>query len=375
LADLIDVVNQTRAQRDNLWVLAVDVPSGLDADTGLPSASTVFADATVMLGGAKQGLLLPSAFPYTGTLLFADIDVVDGPIWAPRILYRESAQGLAARPAGDAHKGTFGRLLVVAGSELYVGAALLTCAAAARSGAGIVTLAAPGWLRNIAASRAPEVTFLSLPDGRSDEAAATALDAIASHLAGFTALAIGPGLSMDPYTLTLVEGVLRERARLAIPTVVDADALNALAQIDGWARWSGENLVLTPHPGEFARLAPHRDDGSPPWRQARVGAEEWGVTLVLKGACTVIADPSEVWVHARPNPALATGGTGDVLTGMVGGLLAQGLEPSEAARLAVWAHGEAARRARHGSLDRGLLPSDLLGEIPEALGTVLGPRV
>jgi NAD(P)H-hydrate epimerase len=368
LAEVIEELNRCRAEASGLTVVSVDGPSGLDADQGVADGPAVLADATVVLGGAKRGLLLPDAARYTGQLIFAEIGIVSEPVDAPSVLDLPSVRGLLAPPPPDAHKGTFGRLLVIAGSERYVGAAYLTCAAAARAGAGIVALAAPPWLRDVIASQLPEVTYVLLPDPGPAGDPVGCMEAILRQLDGFDALAIGPGLSTDGGVPELVEQVLRQRAGRGIPAVVDADALNCLAQRPGWKDWVGTDVVLTPHPGEFARLAPESERDSTAWGQAEAAARAWSTTLILKGGCTVVSGPGGTWVHPRPNPALATGGTGDVLTGLVAGLLAQGIGVDEAARLSVWAHGEAAGRI--GVLSRGLIASDLLREIPPALDLV-----
>jgi NAD(P)H-hydrate epimerase len=153
---------------------------------------------------------------------------------------------------------------------------------------------------------------------------------------------------------------------------VDADALNVLARLPSWAKWIGGDVVMTPHIGELRRLAPTEDLATPPWEIARRYATAWGVTLVVKGAFTGIGSQSEAWVNACPNPALATGGTGDILTGIIGGLLARGLQPQAAARLGVWVHSQAGERAARGLSAGGLMASDLLPEIPRALAAVVG---
>lgn len=372
LAEIIETLNARRAADPMLTVVAVDSPSGVNADTGEAPGPAVRADATVVLGGAKRGLLSTVAAPYIGRLVFADIGIVDGPVVAPQVLTAPSVRGLLAPRPPDAHKGTFGRLLVVSGSDQFVGAAYLVCAAAARAGAGVVTLAAPRWLRDVVAGRLAEVTYLPLPDGGPGAEPAASAERVAAELDRFQALAIGPGLSTEGGVPEFVEAILRTRAERGTPAVLDADALNILARIPGWADWIGDGVALTPHAGELGRLATDIEPGEAPWEVAQRLARNWRVTLVLKGPFTAIGSPRGAWVQAAPNPALATAGTGDVLAGIIGGLLARGMEVDAAARLGVWAHSRAAERAARGYEAGGMLASDLLAEVPPALAQSVG---
>lgn len=371
IADVIEGCNAVRQQNQRLVVAAVDTPSGLDADSGVAGGAAIVADMTVVLGGAKRGLLTPNAARHTGRLVFADIGIVDGYPDAAEVLTHDSLLGLLALPPPDAHKGIYGRLLVVAGSERYVGAPHLVCAAAARAGAGIVTLAAPAWLRDVIAGRLAEATYLPLPEGGIRGAARASAARVLDELDSFSALALGPGLSTADGVGDFVEALLRARAQLGLPAVVDADALNALAGRPAWPDWIGSGVVMTPHLGELRRLAPNDDLTLPSWEIARRLASAWGVTLVVKGPFTGIGSAERAWVNAAPNPALATGGTGDVLTGIVGGLLARGLAPEAAARLGVWAHSLAGARAAIDRQAGGLIASDLLAEIPGALASAI----
>lgn len=278
-----------------------------------------------------------------------------------------------------AHKGTFGRVIVVAGSLEYAGAGLLVSAAAARTGAGLVTLAVGASLQPVVAGRILEVTTLGLPEmhpGLIDPPAALAvLDELDAD-----ALVVGPGLRTDRETDTLVGGLIRlhsgnGRAGGA-PAVFDAEALNALSRRPGWWDKPNRHAVLTPHPGEFARLC----DGDSTLAQrarpetdaeraeaTRAAAARWGQVVVLKGARTVIASPEGgVAVAPFENPALATAGSGDVLSGAIGALLAQGLSTWDAARLGVYLHGMAGNAVREVLGDSGAVAPDLLPQLPLA---------
>jgi hydroxyethylthiazole kinase-like uncharacterized protein yjeF len=292
-----------------------------------------------------------------------------------------------ARPARG-HKGSFGTLVIVAGSLDYAGAALLVARAAGRAGAGLVTIAVPASLQPLFAGRVVEATTLGLPEtdtvGEVDpeEAVDRVLDV--DH----DALVIGPGLRPGLATVEFVEQLLEARGDSAPPAVVDAEALNSLASRAGWWERVERPCVLTPHPGEFQRLRSTgesdtsaeelgRDDAVRA-DAARGAAGEWRQTVILKGARTVIASPDGGVARATfENPALASGGTGDVLAGVVGSLLAQGLRTYDAALLGVYLHGVAGERVRERIGDAGLLASDLPDEVARARRhlTAVGERL
>jgi hydroxyethylthiazole kinase-like uncharacterized protein yjeF len=278
------------------------------------------------------------------------------------------------RPARG-HKGTFGKLLVIAGSLDYAGAALLVCRAAGRAGAGLVTLAVPESLQPLFAAKVVEATTMALPEDDVEEVdPEPALARILDH--EHDAMVLGPGLRPGLATTELVRALIAVPEETgASPVLLDAEALRSLASVDGW--WSGvaRRCVLTPHPGEFARLRagsghdPASDGDISGDDVARVAAAlnaaaEWGQVVILKGARTVVAAP-DGRVAAAPfeNPALASGGTGDVLAGTVGALLAQGLDPYAAARLGVYLHGMAGEAIRERLGDAGLLASDLPDQV------------
>ena len=281
-----------------------------------------------------------------------------------------AASLLPARP-GRGHKGSFGTLLVIAGSLDYAGAALLACRAAGRAGVGLVTLAVPESLQPLFAAKVVEATTMGLPEDDVEEVdPEPALARILDH--EHEAIVLGPGLRPGLATAELVRSLSRVSAEGdSAPIVLDAEALRSLASMDDW--WEGEHrpAVLTPHTGEFMRLRagsgrdPDADgdlsgDDDARVAAARDAAATWRQVVVLKGARTVIAAPGgDVAVAPYENPALATGGTGDVLAGAIGALLAQGLEPFAAARLGVYLHGASGEAVRERFGDAGLLASDL----------------
>jgi len=281
---------------------------------------------------------------------------------------RWAAQRLPARPV-TAHKGTFGRLLVVAGSLEYAGAALLTGLGAARAGAGLVSLAVPESLGMRLLGTVPELTTILLPEEAPGLLAPAGWRRLASEAPAYDALAIGPGLGRQPATQRRIRSFLGELTR---PAVVDADALNALAEVDRWWRSLSAPMVLTPHPGEFARLAsaqgdaPGSDDAARA-DAARDAAIRWGRVVVLKGARSVIASPDGIVLRSDvATPALATAGSGDVLTGVIGAYLAAGLEPLDAAGCGVAVHGAAGVLAEDRVGSAGVIARDIAALLPEA---------
>lgn len=281
------------------------------------------------------------------------------------------AATLIPRRDPDGHKGAFGRVALIAGSIDYAGAGLLAGSAALRGGAGLATLLVPASLQPIVAGRVLELIARGLPEvapGEVDPVAAVAIVEAEAH----DALVIGPGLVPDRATARFVGRVL---GRGEAPAVVDAGALTALATVPRWWRTVVRPCVLTPHPGEFAHLTGERPiDDDERAAAATAAAERWGQTVVLKGARTVIAAPAPggTWRSPFALPLLASAGTGDVLAGLVGALLAQGLVPADAAALAVYLHG-AAGEALTGRLgDAGLLASDLLDALPVARAALAG---
>lgn len=290
---------------------------------------------------------------------------------------RAVAALLPDRPARG-HKGTFGKLLVIAGSLDYAGAALLVCRAAGRTGAGLVTLAVPESLQPLFAAKVVEATTMALPEDDVEEVdPEPALARILDH--EHDAIVLGPGLRPGLATTELVRELLAAgEEESPAPIVLDAEALRSMATLGEWWIGASRPAVLTPHPGEFARLRAGAGvnaemdgdltgDDAARSAAARDAATSWRQVVVLKGARSVIAAPDgNVAVAPFENPALATGGTGDVLAGVIGALLAQGLRPADAARLGVYLHGMAGEAVRERLGDAGLLASDLPDAIPNA---------
>jgi NAD(P)H-hydrate epimerase len=376
-APLDALAAQLNAARGAVHVVALDLPSGIDADTGDIAGEAVWADTTVTLGGVKQGLLRFPAAERVGHLIPRQIGIPEvAQTGLPYTVLDEAIlRPLLPQRGLDAHKYRFGRSLILAGSDHFLGAPVLCAGAAARSGSGLVTVASTRDVRANVASHLPEVTFTETDIRASDgEAAVPALE---PYLASHNAIVLGPGLGRGPTTTEFVREVLMRRSR-DHALVVDADALVALSEIENWPSLLGPNAILTPHSGELERLVGQRLPPSTDetvWAEARRFAQRWGCVLVAKGPFTCIAAPDgRVDVWPRANAALATGGTGDVLAGITTGLLAQGLSAWDAARLAVGVHGLAAANVVARRQWRTLLASDLWLEIPAVLAELSRPR-
>ena len=355
------------ARRAGSRVLAVDLPSGLDADTGQPLGEAVRADATLTLGLPKLGLAQEPGRSLAGRVRVARIGIADaGPGLRPdaELWTRRGAGGrLPARPRAG-HKGSFGHVLVVAGSVGKTGAAALAAAGAGRSGAGLVTVACPAGLNDVLEGLCTEAMTAPVPDTKERCFAAAAEDALLALAEARDAVALGPGIGTHPETVSLVRSLA---ARLERPLVLDADGLNALGPAVGVLKARRAPSILTPHPGEAARLL---GISTQEVNRDRVGAarrlaEASGGVVLLKGAASVIAAPDgRVVLNPTGGPALASGGTGDVLTGVVAGLLGQGLEARDAAALGAFVHGLAGDRLATRRGPAGLLAGDVAAELP-----------
>jgi ADP-dependent NAD(P)H-hydrate dehydratase len=265
----------------------------------------------------------------------------------------------------EGHKGTYGRVLVVAGSRGMSGAAVLCASAALRGGAGLVRLAVPAEVLPIVAASNPCYTTAALPQDEQGRLGAPAVPVVLELVGGNSAVALGPGLGQSPEISTLVRDVLEQTSA---PLVLDADALNVLVHQQGSLGRHAGPVILTPHPGEFARLTgldPATIHAERRERAVRYAATH-GVILVLKGHGTVVTDGKQVFINPTGNPGMATGGSGDVLTGLLAALLGQGLEPFVAAQLGVYLHGLAGDLARDHLGEASLIASDLLQYLPAA---------
>ncbi len=377
MAQVLDRLAQARRRPLPSRLIAVDLPTGVDADTGAADPHTVAADVTVALQWSKVGLHQLPASQLAGRVEVVDIGIPAelGASLATELMDRSWARSiLPPRPPG-AHKGTFGRVLVVGGSQRYIGAPRLAAMGALRVGAGLVTLACGQSVYPVVAAGVSEPTFLPLPEHEGQLSGHSVLPLLAAVDEGAQVLLVGPGLGQGGYVQGFLGELLDALRSRPITLVLDADGLNNLASLRDWPQRLPRGAIITPHPGEMSRLCglsveevqAHRV------RVAREYACLWGVVLVLKGAHTVVASPDgRARISPFVNPGLASGGTGDVLAGAIAGLAAQGLSPFDAASLGVYLHGLAGELVREELGDAGMVAGDLLLALPRAIKSLRG---
>lgn len=431
-ANIVQAINAVRAARthERPLIMAIDVPTGINADSGAIMGTALSADVTVATGVRKYGHVLEPGATLAGDVVCAPIGLsLPKEIPMAESLSTQAMRALLPARLADSNKGTFGKVMIIAGAGRYPGAAFLTASGALRSGVGLVTLACGRSIFGALASALHETTFLPLPEADWGVLGVDAVKEIEENRAGYAALVVGPGIGREDETKTFLERLLRIEtpatttgvgflratptahdrkaagsgigfgARRATPTtdaaetaeakpetetelppiVVDADGLYLLASIDEWwTKVHPATLVLTPHPGEMARLLKLEhpaEVNSDRVGAAQRAAQEWGQIVVLKGAETVIAAPDgKTSIGPAGNPALATAGTGDVLAGVIGGLIAQGLEPFDAARLGVFLHAQAGQLVRRDVGEAGAIAGDLLQRLPRAITELRGEK-
>ena len=365
----LDRVSRAKKRQPGLCVIALDLPSGLNADSGSVDPACLYADNTITLGFPKPGLFNSPGAERAGKITVADIGIPASLAEqvTKELIDSECAKSFLPERPLEANKGNFGRVLVVAGSINYIGAAYLACNGAMRVGAGLVTLATAASLQPILASKLTEITYLPLPESHLGIISSDAAKLIHQELDRYNVLLLGCGLGQTQSAVRFIKSVL-SRLRLAPPSLVlDADALNTLAKIPDWWQRLTDDAILTPHPGEMARLAGISVDEVQSDRVgiAKKAALEWHKTIVLKGAYTVVAAPDgQSRISPTANPGLASAGTGDVLAGAIAGLLAQGLSLFNAAACGVFLHGEAGEMVKARLGDAGMIASDLLPVLP-----------
>jgi hydroxyethylthiazole kinase-like uncharacterized protein yjeF len=280
---------------------------------------------------------------------------------------------LPSRPA-SANKGTFGKVMVVAGSINYIGAAYLACMGAARAGAGLVTLGTAQSLLPILAAKLTEITYIPLPEAGTGIISSKASSVLQQQLQDYNVLLMGCGLGQNAEVIKFIRSTIFDLPQLrSMSLVLDADALNTLAQLPQWWQKLGQDVILTPHPGEMARLTGVSLDRIQQERLeiAQKAAREWQKVIVLKGAYTIVAAPDgQTKISQEANPGLASAGTGDVLTGVIAGLRAQGLSPFDAAACGVYLHAQAGELVRQEMGNAGMLASDLLPILPRVIKTL-----
>lgn len=366
-AQLIAQVNQAGRP-----IVAVDIPSGLQADTGRCEGPCIHATATVTMGLPKVGLLVYPGAEVAGTIYVADIGyppaLMDDPSVPTHLVTSAMVRSLLPLRRPDSHKGTSGRVLIIAGSVGYTGAAVLATLGALRTGAGLVTVGVPRAIYPIVASQVTEGMPTPLPDADGALAEA-ALERIEGLAAASDVVAVGPGLSQAPAVSDVILGLLRGGR----PLVIDADGLTGLAgKTQMLARARGP-IAITPHPGELSRLMERstKEIQEDRLAAARTAAARFHCVVVLKGARTIVASPDgEAFIIPTGNPGMATGGMGDVLTGAVASLIGQGMEPAAAAYAAAYVHGLAADLIANERGLIGMLASEVADRLPVAIQRV-----
>ena len=397
LADRVaQILKYCQEYTERPFTIAVDCPSGVDSFTGSAASECIPADLTVCMGVVKNGLLRFPAFQYVGGLNTVDINLPDDlKAWGDNrdeVLDAGMIKNLIPPRPLEAHKGTFGTSMVVAGSTNYAGAVLMAGRAAYRIGAGLVRIAIPSHLYSALVGHLPEATWLLLPhsDGVLNQ---DGVDLLTKNLEKVTSILLGSGWGMEETTQRFLEKFLTHAGKASPrsfmgfsgpdssrsadkvvqipPMVVDADGLKLLANIKGWSNLLPKRSILTPHMGEMAALtgldiASIQSDRI---EIARKYSSQWGHILVLKGALSIVAHPDGyIWIVPVATPALARAGTGDVLAGMITGLCAQGLDPFHAAAVGAWVHAQAGLIAAEwmGST-ASVLAEDVIEAIPEVL--------
>jgi hydroxyethylthiazole kinase-like uncharacterized protein yjeF len=374
LAELIDFMN-----RLSVPIISVDLPSGMETDTGAVCGACIKAEMTVTMAHLKTGLLFSPARDLAGKIVVVDISVppaVSARLHGHRFLLEpdDIRSRLPVRKL-DAHKTSCGTVVVFAGSIGMTGAATLASISSLQVGAGLTKLGIPASLNPILAQKLTEVMTVPLAETSQQSISLKATDQISGLLDWGDVIAVGPGLSTHPDTVEFVRWLLTSVNK---PMVLDADGLNALTKSPELIKNYPAGLIITPHPGELARLI---NKSVAQIQQDRLNivrsfAQEWGKVIVLKGGPTVIAAPNgDLFINSTGNPGMATGGAGDVLTGMIAGLLAQKLSPLDAALVGVYLHGLAGDLAAEDLSQMGMIAGDICDSVPAAIKELLGARI
>ncbi len=357
------------------FVVAVDIPSGVDSDTGQLMGPHIRADMTIALALLKRSHLLYPAAGIMGELQVVDIKIssqaVDSQSLKLCVTEEADLQSWLTKRSADSHKGTYGHVLVIAGSKGKGGAAGLTALAALRTGCGLVTLAIPESCQRALEFHPLEVMTVPAPETDAGMFALSAKKVLLEHCQGKSVVAIGPGLSTEPETVQLLTELL---PAINCPLVIDADAINGLAQSPDLISKLRAGTILTPHPKEMSRISGVETGKI---LEDRIGsatkfAKDHSVTLVLKGAASIIAQPDgSATINPTGNPGMATAGSGDVLTGIIASLIAQGLSSDKAAIAGAYLHGLAGDIFTQAESEASLIAGDLLRTLPESMKRIL----
>ncbi|MDZ4170065.1 MAG: NAD(P)H-hydrate dehydratase [Coriobacteriia bacterium] len=358
--------------RSGAYVVSADIPTGVETDTGATSDDAIRADLTVALLAFKRGHVIYPAADACGDVVLDTLAVPDAlreVEGAPEVWDEGEYSSLLVAPPSDAHKNSRGRVLVVAGSGRYPGAAVLAARGAMRAGAGYVTLAVPEPIVGVAQCHLTAAPVIGLPSSRTKALSSGAGTVVIDLARDFDAVVLGPGLTLADGAVAAVRAIV---ARISGPLVIDADALNALVDAEEFITRRTDPTLLSPHPGELARLL---DTTVSSVQSDRVSSSARlagpGRAVVLKGAGTVVHGEGRWVINTSGTPALATAGTGDVLAGMLGALLARGMSPLEAGALGAYLHGLAGEAAAAELTPLGVTAEDLPGYVPVAMRRVM----
>ncbi|MEW5821312.1 MAG: NAD(P)H-hydrate dehydratase [Cyanobacteriota bacterium] len=365
-SEVIEIINES----DGI-ILSVDIPSGVEANTGKVGNLAVEADYTVTFAAPKLGLLLYPGADNAGKLDIEEIGIPDFLIENAESNVFMTTESyvfdlLPWRP-DDSNKGTYGKVLTIAGSSTMIGAGLLTSYSALKIGAGLSTLASPKSLIPYYATAYPEITFLPLEETIHKAISASAVVNLSERLEDFQVIVLGPGLGVDSDTRNFVDSILKKIIDKNIPVVVDADALNCIADINNLKLYG--NAVITPHPKELSRLlkVEMSDILDDKMKYLEMASQKYNTNVVLKGAKTLITSGEKVYINTTGNSALATGGTGDVLSGIIAGLIAQGLNLFDASVCGVYLHGLAGEMASEELTEYSVVASDVIKYLPKVM--------
>ncbi|QZY55764.1 NAD(P)H-hydrate dehydratase [Crassaminicella profunda] len=371
IGEIIHTINESEKE-----VISIDIPSGISANNGAVYGTAVKADKTVVLALPKIGNLNYPGADYVGELILKDIGIPQKAIEKMQLntnfITMDMVREIMPVRNRDTHKGSYGKAYIVAGSTGMTGAAILSCEAALKSGVGIIKMPVPQSLNTIMETRLTEVITVPLPEFKKGVVGIRDIEKILKTMEESNVMAIGPGSGRSRELEELLRNILEHTNK---PMILDADALNSLANRKEFLNLIKCPTIMTPHVGEMARLTDLEIDyiNNNRIAVATEFAKKWNVVVVLKGARTIVAGPKEeIFINTTGNPGMATAGSGDVLTGIVTGLVAQGIEPLKAAVAGVYIHGKAGDIAAEKFGEYGLVASDILKEIPFAIKEVVG---
>ncbi|MCT4619262.1 MAG: NAD(P)H-hydrate dehydratase [Marinisporobacter sp.] len=371
IGEIIQTINESGKK-----VISIDIPSGIGANDGAVYGTAVKADKTVVLALPKIGNLSYPGVDYVGEMILKDIGIPKKAIekmqFNRNLITEDMVREIMPVRKRDTHKGSYGKAYIVAGSTGMTGAAILSCESALRSGAGLIKMPVPQSLNTIMETRLTEVITVPLPEFKRGVVGISDIEKILKTMEESNVIAVGPGSGRSRELEELLRNMLEHTST---PMVLDADALNALANRKEFLKLIKSQTVMTPHVGEMARLTGLEIDyiNNNRIEVATDFAKKWNVVVILKGARTVVAGPKgEIFINITGNPGMATAGSGDVLTGIVTGLVAQGIDPLKAAAAAVYIHGTAGDLAAKKVGEYGLVASDIVKEVPFAIKEIVG---